>query len=128
MRTRTGQLRYLTLALAVSLARPANLPLLPPDDGIISPAEAAAKEDWAFRPKINLRVDPHSSGHTSSGLAVDDQSEETEEGDDFCPSSPIEGVIARQYLRSLISALPPLLDSIPARTSRPLGVVCCLRC
>jgi transposase len=128
MRPRTGQLRYLTLALAVSLARPANLPLLPPDDGVISPAEAGAKEDGACRPGVNLRVDAHSSRHTSCGLAVDDPSEETEEGDDFCPPSPIECVTVRQQLRYLISALPHLLDSIPARTSRPLGVVCRLRC
>ncbi len=127
MRYEAGHLRCLTLALAVSFACPDGLPLGPSDDAPI-PAATWFKTEPGSHPVGIRRRDAHSSPHAPRVLRGDDPTDDSDEGDDACPLSPVPITSAPRDLPLLIPAHLGTPGPITGPTPATLGVSCRLRC
>ena len=129
VRALTRRFLSLVLAIAVAITYPANLPIGPTSIESSGPGQASlsATRLAGHQPTIQGRKSDRAQQVPDSRTGID-QSEESDEGDDFGNPTPVAGLMVTEPLPTLISAEPKILDPRPACNSLPFEALCRLRC
>jgi hypothetical protein len=127
MRREAGHNQCLTLALVVSLAYPDRSLDWPVDDAPRDAAAATVTESGA-RTGVLRRRPSHALPRAPRAFVGDDQTDDSDDGDDVCPSTPAASTSPLREFPLLIPGPLRAAQPIPGPTPTRLGVSCRLRC